>query len=111
MAKFVIEYEIHVGDVVRFDNGGEFLQEGIVQDISQIPDIFVEGFEGGVYKRWRRGIGELEILWSEHDEYGSTNSVTIGDKEPVEFVHGGQVGEESFKERIYFDRKRNKICI
>lgn len=109
MAKFVIEYEIHVGDVVRFDNGGECLQEGIVQDISQIPDIFVEGFEGGVYKRWKKGIDKLEIIWSEHEEYGMYSYCEVGDKEPVEFVHGGQVGEESFKEIIYFDRKRNKI--
>lgn len=109
MAKFVIEYEIHVGDAVQFDGGNGYKIEGTVQDISQMPDIFVEGFDCGEYKRWKKGIDKLEVIWSEHEEYGMYSYCEVGDKEPVEFVHGGQVGEESFKEIIYFDRKRNKI--
>lgn len=99
MAKCIVEYEIHVGDVVRFLNRSEF-REGIVQDISQLPDIWVEGFEDGKYKRWCRGIDSLEVISSEHDS-GVSDRVEIIAGEAKEFVHKGDVGTPEFKELIY----------
>lgn len=105
MAKYIIEHEIHVGDSVRFHNKDEY-QFGIVQDISQMPDIWVEGFEDGKYKRWCRGIDSLEIISSEHDS-GTRDKVEIADGEVIYFVHGGDVDTPKYNELIYthFQRK------
>lgn len=99
MAKYIVEYEIHVGDVVKFLNRSEF-REGIVQDISQLPDIWVEGFEDGKYKRWCRGIDSLEVISSEHDSGVRTNG-EFEEHEVFDFVHKGDVGTPEFKELIY----------
>lgn len=102
MAKFVIEYNIHLGDIVRFKQY-EVWQEGIVQDISQLPDVFVEGADNatGLYNRWRIGIDSLELIYSEHDDSGKWSSVEIDDNENVEFVHKGDVGTPEFNEIEY----------
>ena len=99
MAKYIIEYEIHVGDSVRFLNGDEY-QYGIVQDISQLPDVWVEGFEHGKYKRWCRGIDSLAIVSSKYDS-GVGTKVEVIDGEELDFVHKGDVGTPEFNERIY----------
>lgn len=99
MAKYIIEYEIHVGDSVRFHNGDKY-QFGIVQDISQLPDIWVEGFEDGKYKRWYRGIDSLKVISSEHDS-GTRDAGEFEEHEVFEFVHKGDVGTPEFKELIY----------
>lgn len=99
MAKYIVEHEIHVGDSVRFHNKDEY-QYGIVQDISQLPDIWVEGFEDGTYKRWCRGIDTLEIISSEHDS-GASYKVEIAKGEIKDFVHKGNVGTQEFEELIY----------
>lgn len=106
MAKFAVEYEIHLGDIVRFEKSDGTSQQGVVQDVSQIPDIFVEGFDGGEYKRWRLGIDSLEVLYSKGDLSGKSTRVEIGSKEPVEFVHKGDVGTKEFDELIYTDIER-----
>lgn len=99
MAKFIIEYEIHIGDSVRFHNGDGY-QYGIVQDISQMPDIWIEGFENGKYKRWRREIDSLEIVSSGYGSGTSTNvKITVG--EPIEFVHEGDVDTEEYNKLKY----------
>ena len=88
MAKFRIEYNIHVGDTVVFNDNGVKLQ-GTVQDISQIPDIFVEGFnENNEYTRWKLGIDSLEVISSEHSDSGKHYYTEIEDNEPVEAIHG-----------------------
>ena len=59
MAKFTVEYTIHVGDKVSFIGHGvtasgimyEEVQMGTVQDISQLPDVFVEGFRNSAFGR------------------------------------------------------------
>lgn len=99
MAKFIIEHEIHVGDSVRFLNGDGY-QYGIVQDISQIPDIWVEGFEDCKYKRWCRGINSLDVISSEYDS-GIITKVEITEGEELDFVHKGDVGTPEFNELIY----------
>lgn len=99
MAKFIIEHEIHIGDSVRFHNGDGY-QYGIVQDISQMPDIWVEGFEDGKYKRWCRGINSLEVMYSDFDS-GTKYVIVIDEGEPIEFVHGGNVDTKEFGELIY----------
>ena len=99
MAKYIVEYEIHVGDGVRFRNIDGY-QYGTVQDISQMPDIWVEGFEDGKYKRWCRGIDSLEVISSKHDS-GVSTRVEIMAGEAKEFVHKGDVGTPEYKELIY----------
>lgn len=114
MAKFTIEYDIHVGDEVLFsitDSNGSHKQSGIVQDVSQMPDVFVEGLQDGEYKRWRRGIDELMVVDSDYDS-GRFSNVVFEDNEPVEFVHKGELGTQEFEELEYrtidqqFQKKR-----
>lgn len=101
MAKYIIEYEIHVGDTVAFETDpSKPCQRGIVQDISQLPDIWVEGFEDGKYTRWCRGIDSLEVISSEHDS-GVHTSGEFEEHEVFDFVHKGDVGTPEFKELIY----------
>lgn len=99
MAKYIIEYEIHVGNSVLFHNGDKY-QFGIVQDITQMPDIWVEGFEDGKYKRWCLGLDSLEIISGELDS-GTRVKVEIAKGEAKYFVHKGDVETPEFKELIY----------
>lgn len=88
MAKFKIEYNIYIGDTVVFNDNG-VKRQGTVQDISQIPDIFVEGFnDENKYTRWKLGINSLEVIFSDHDDSGKYFSSEIMKGEPIEFVHG-----------------------
>lgn len=86
MAKFRIEYNIHVGDIVVFNYNGA-KRQGIVQDISQIPDIFVEVFDDNECRRWKLGIDSLEIVSSEYDKSGKYYYAEFEDNEPVEAIH------------------------
>ena len=100
MANFKIEYNIYIGDIVFFNDNGIKCQ-GKVQDISQIPDIFVEGFnDDNKYTRWKIGIDSLEVVYSEYYNSGKHFSSEIAKGEPIEFVHG-----ENFDDLIY---TRNK---
>ena len=103
MAKFIHEYTIHVGDVVEFTsplgNGYMETRRGIVQDISQLPDVFVEGINNnGQYTRWRKGIDKLVVVASVNDEEpsGPTLSVNFEPDEVVEFVHNGGLDSPEF---------------
>lgn len=101
MAKYIIEHEIHIGDTVAFETDpSKPYQLGIVQDISHIPEIWVEGFEDGKYKRWCRGIESLEFISSEHNS-GVSARVEIIAGEAKEFVHKGDVDTPEFNELIY----------
>ena len=96
MAKFKIEYNIYVGDTVVFNDDG-VKRQGTVQDISQIPDIFVEGYnDDNQYTRWKLGIDSLEVVFSDHDDSGKYFISEIAKGEPIEFVHG-----ENFYDLIY----------
>lgn len=104
MAKFIIEYNIFLGDAVRFELYDGFYQMGIVQDISQLPDVFIEGYNSdGVYTRWRRGVDSLEVI-DGNDFSGKNTWVEIEPSEGVEFVHG-----EDFNERIVYNMDRELI--
>jgi len=102
MAKFIKEYNIQLGDVVRFEQDGMY-QEGIVQDISQLPDVFVEGFDNktGEYKRWRKDIERIEWIYSKSDNCGQWSRMEFDDDENMEFVHKGYVGTPEFNENEY----------
>ena len=77
MAQFKIEYNIYIGDTVIFNDNG-VKRQGTVQDISQIPDIFVEGFnDNNEYTRWKLGIDSLEVVFSEHNDSGKYFSLEI----------------------------------
>lgn len=86
MAKYIIEYNIHIGDRAWFDNNG-IRMLGTVQDISQLPDVWLEGYDQGEYKRWCRGINSIDIDFSDHDTYGKYEWADYEKHESVEFVY------------------------
>ena len=96
MAKFIIEYEVNLGDRVWFTVNGE-KRLGTVQDVSQMPDVFIEGFDQGEYKRWRVGVDSIEGL----DVTIQSSRVEIETQEPVEFVHVGNVGTPEWNNKMY----------
>lgn len=101
MAKFTVVHTIHVGDRVSFiDHHGDHdeVQMGIVQDISQLPDVFVEGFcnSDNRYTRWRKDIDNLTIHDSEYEDYGRHYTSEFEKDERVEFIHDGDVGTREF---------------
>lgn len=111
MAKFSVEYTIHLGDKVSFidhRDGYDVVQFGIVQDISQIPDIFVEGFRVGTgeYTRWKRDIMHLDMVDSKYEDAGKSHVTEFEKDEEVEFVHKGDVGTPEFDEIEYVDHKQ-----
>lgn len=106
MAQFTVVHTIHIGDRVSFiEHYGDHdeVQMGTVQDISQLPDVFVEGFcnSDGRYTRWRKGVDRLTIHDSEHEDYGKYYTVEFEKDERVEFVHKGDVNTKEFYELIY----------
>ena len=105
MAKYIIEYDVRLGDDVRFKRTDGFFQYGVVQDVSQLPDVFVEGFDMGEYKRWRIGVGKLDFYNPSRQEEGVCDRVEIPRDENVEFVHIGDVGTEGFGKLKYTKMK------
>lgn len=96
MAKFKIEYNIYIGDTVVFNDNG-VKRQGTVQDVSHIPDIFIEGFnDDNEYTRWKLGIDSIEVIFSEHEDSGKYFNSEIAKGEPIEFVHG-----KNFNDLIY----------
>lgn len=104
MARFVITHEIHVGDLVKFSQGRPGVDwrqlTGIVQDITEMLDIWVEGLDEGCYKRWRIGIDKLEVMCSDN-ESGIYYECAYDKDEPVAFVHAGELGTSEFSTLIY----------
>ncbi len=105
MAKYIIEYDVRVGDEVRFKRTDGFFQFGIVQDVSQLPDVFVEGFDLGEYKRWRIGVDKLDFYNPSRQKEGGWSRVEIPRNENVEFVHCGDVGTDDFGKLKYTKMK------
>lgn len=107
MATFKIEYRYYVGDLVEFKttvfNGG--IHRGFVQSLTEIPDVFVETVENGVYKRYRVGIDKLKLVFSEYVDSGTWSSVKVDKGEIIEQVHGGELGTKEFGELIYTRKK------
>lgn len=114
MAKFSVEYTIHLHDKVSFivhRNGYEYVQFGIVQDISQMPDIFVEGFDNETrqYTRWKRDIMNLTMVDSNYEDAGKSYKWEFEKKEELEFVHKGDPGTPEFKEIEYINHKKQSL--
>lgn len=86
MAKFIIEYEYKVGEQVEFTVCGERM-EGTVQDVSQMPDVYVERWEDGKCRRYRVGVDSLSG--------GVSSRVEFGD-EAIDFVW-----DESVEKRVF----------
>jgi hypothetical protein len=101
MAKYIIEYNVCVGDEVRFERMDGIFQYGVVQDVSCLPDVFVEGFDMGEYKRWRIGVDKLDFYNSSRQDAGEVVRVEISRDENVEFVHCGDVGTDDFGKLKY----------
>lgn len=100
MASFIVKYNIYIGDTVAFNDDG-IRRQGIVQDISHISDIFVEGYNNkNEYTRWKLGINSLEVIYSDHEDAGKWFDFEIGKKEPVEFVHGKNFYDLIYKYKI-----------
>ena len=118
MAKFTIEYNIHLGDEVSFIDHGvtddgtmyDTIQKAIVQDISQLPDVFVEGFcnENGRYTRWKKDITRLTFSYLRHEDSGINAKVEYEADENIEFVHKGDVGTPEFAEIEYTSKNAKK---
>lgn len=107
MAKYIIEYDVRLGDEVRFKRMAGVFQYGIVQDVSQLPDVFIEGFDMGEYKRWRIGVDKLDFHNSTRPDAGGWSRVEISRNENVEFVHVGDVGTDDFGKLKYTKMKDN----
>lgn len=105
MAKYIIEYDVRVGDEVRFRKTDGVFQYGVVQDVSLLPDVFVEGFDMGEYKRWRMGVDRLDFHNPSRENAGGFGRVEIPRDENVEFVHIGDVGTEEFGKLEYTKMK------
>jgi hypothetical protein len=94
MAKFIIEYDVNVGDRVEVPFQGNVF-EGFVQDVTQMPDVFVEFVDySGVYRRIRVGVDSLTGI----DKSFESSRVEIVDDEYVEMLHGGNLGEDGFED-------------
>lgn len=121
MAKFTIEYNIHLGDEVFFIDHGvtddgtmyDTIQKATVQDISQLPDVFVEGFrnENNEYTRWKKDITRLTFCFPRHEDSGIYTKVEYEADENVEFVHKGDVGTPEFAEIEYTSLKDIKKVV
>ena len=61
MAKFIIEYDVRIGDSVRFEDPDGQMIYGVVQDVSQLPDVSVECMVDGEHKRYHLGIDKLDF--------------------------------------------------
>ena len=96
MAKFIIEYDVNVGDRVSvYFRGGVY--DGFVQDVTQMPDVFVEFVdESGIYRRIRVGVDSL--TGTGIDKNFESSRVEIWDDEYVEMLHGGNLGEDGFND-------------
>lgn len=94
MARLVVEYDVCPGDAVRFGMPGDgTVHEGVVQDISQLPDVFVEGWDAdGRCTRWRVGVDTLDFTPCVRWDAGRSCRTVFREDEPVEFVHGEDGG-------------------
>lgn len=83
-----------------------------MQDVSQIPDIFVEGYnDDNKYTRWKFGIDSLEVVFSDHDDSGKYFSSEIAKEEPIEFVHGENFYDLIFIHIIKMKHKYIFCCV
>jgi hypothetical protein len=86
MAKFIIEYDVRIGDSVRFEDPDGQLIYGAVQDVSQLPEVSVESMDDGEYKRHRLSIDKLDFSPAASYDAGKTVKLNIDKNEPVEFI-------------------------
>lgn len=87
MAKFIVEYDVRIGDTVRFEGpDGQTTIYGVVQDVNQLPDVFVECTINGVSKKYRLGVDKLDFSPAASYDAGKSTEVRIGENEPVEFI-------------------------
>jgi hypothetical protein len=86
MAKFIIEYDVRIGDSVRFEDPDGQMIYGVVQDVSQLPDVSVESMADGVYKRYRLGVDKLDFSPAVRYDVCKNAKCYFGDDEPVEFI-------------------------
>ena len=86
MAKFIIEYDVRIGDSVRFEGPDGQLIYGVVQDVSQLPEVSVESMDDGEYKRHRLSIDKLDFSSAASYDAGRSSKCYFDDDEPVEFI-------------------------
>lgn len=87
MAKFEVTYNVQVGDLVRFRTLSKGIEEGRVQCISELPDVFVEVNPpyDTEYKRYRIGV-DMIIFNYTRDDWKELD-YSFEDDEPIEFVY------------------------
>lgn len=101
MATFKIEWTYYVEDVVSFIDCEGKRHIGVVQSVHDLPDIWVECWDDGTYRRYRLGIDSICLENSEHEDSGSRSKTTYGKSEKIEFVHKGEFGTKEFEEISY----------
>lgn len=98
MAKFVKTVEINVGDEVDFSIEHKKIIHGVVQSITEFPEIFVE--TGDPHKKWpaynryRISVDQIVEVCNKYDGFVEY-STSFEDNEPLEFVY-----DENYNRKI-----------
>lgn len=90
MAKFTKTYNIELGDRVEFKrNNDAIIERGVVQDISDFPDIWVEiGVPNTIYPEYKRYKIPVYLITNNIDNCDwFISDVKFKKDEPLEFVY------------------------
>ena len=90
MAKFTKTYNIELGDRVEFKRSNDaIIERGVVQDISDFPEIWVEiGDPKTIYPEYKRYKIPLYLITNNIDNcYWCISEVKFKKDEPLEFVY------------------------
>lgn len=90
MAKFTKTYNIELGDRVEFKRSNNaIIERGVVQDISDFPDIWVEiGDPKTIYPEYKRYKIPVYFITNNIDNcYWYISDVKFKKDEPLEFVY------------------------
>ena len=95
--RFTINYTYHLGDVVEFTVNGQ-THVGKIQNLNEIPDVWVESTDDGTYRRYRLDVTGLKLAFSSYDDSGISYDVEYDKGEPLEFVHKGEYPTSEYNE-------------
>ena len=100
MAKFTKTYNIELGDRVEFKRSNDaIIERGVVQDISDFPDIWVEtGEPNTIYPEYKRYKIPVYLITNNIDNcYWRISDVKFKKDEPLEFVYNNICEREIIK--------------
>ena len=90
MAKFTKTYNIELGDRVEFKRSNDaIIERGVVQDISDFPEIWVEiGVPNTIYPEYKRYKIPVYLITNNIDKCDwCISDVKFKKDEPLEFVY------------------------